>query len=78
MTFGNSVVRYRLMDVDIVVRRAAVYALTTVAIALMIGAVVYVAGLYALVGEVAISELTLRVVGRGRRDDGHRDDRRAH
>jgi two-component system, NtrC family, sensor kinase len=63
LTFGNSVVRYRLMDVDIVVRRAAVYALTTVAIAIMIGAVVYVAGLYALVGEVAISELTLRVAG---------------
>jgi PAS domain S-box-containing protein len=63
LTFGNSVVRYRLMDVDIVVRRAAVYALTTVAIALMIGAVVYVAGLYALVGEVAINELTLRVAG---------------
>jgi hypothetical protein len=63
LAFGNSVVRYRLMDVDIVVRRAAVYALTTVAIALMIGAVVYIAGLYALVGEVAISELTLRVAG---------------
>src|SRR5688572_8829035 len=29
LTFGNSVVRYRLMDVDIVVRRTAVYALTT-------------------------------------------------
>jgi len=63
LTFGNSVVRYRLMDVDIVVRRAAVYALTTVAIALMIGAVVYAAGLYALVGEVSINELTLRVAG---------------
>lgn len=63
LTFGNSVVRYRLMDVDIVVRRAAVYALTTLAIALMIGAVVYVAGLYTLVGEVSINELTLRVVG---------------
>lgn len=63
LTFGNSVVRYRLMDVDIVVRRAAVYALTTVAIAVMIGAVVYAAGLYALVGEVSINELTLRVIG---------------
>ncbi|HKC63642.1 MAG TPA: hypothetical protein VKB86_08390, partial [Pyrinomonadaceae bacterium] len=41
LTFGNSVVRYRLMDVDIVVRRAVVYALTTIAIAVMIGAVVY-------------------------------------
>jgi PAS domain S-box-containing protein len=63
LTFGNSVVRYRLMDVDIVVRRAAVYALTTTAIALMIGAVVYIAGLYALVGEVNLNELTLRVAG---------------
>ena len=63
LTFGNSVVRYRLMDVDIVVRRAAVYALTTIAIAVMIGVVVYAAGLYALVGEVSINELTLRVVG---------------
>jgi PAS domain S-box-containing protein len=44
LTFGNSVVRYRLMDVDIVVRRAAVYALTTVFITLMIGTVVFVAG----------------------------------
>jgi hypothetical protein len=30
-SFGHSVVRYRLMDVDVVVRRALVYALTTVA-----------------------------------------------
>lgn len=39
LSFGHSVVRYRLMDVDIVVRRALVYALTTLAIAMMIGAV---------------------------------------
>ena len=39
LSFGHSVVRYRLMDVDVVVRRAFVYALTTVAIAAMIGAV---------------------------------------
>ena len=51
LTFGNSVVRYRLMDVDIVVRRAAVYSLTTVFIALMLGTVVYVAGLYAFGGD---------------------------
>jgi hypothetical protein len=53
LTFGNSVVRYRLMDVDIVVRRAAVYALTTVFIALLLGTVVYVAGLYAFGGGAA-------------------------
>lgn len=48
LTFGNSVVRYRLMDVDIVVRRVGVYALTTLAIAAMIGAVVLFVGYYAL------------------------------
>jgi hypothetical protein len=63
LTFGNSVVRYRLMDVDVVVRRAAVYALTTLAIALMIGVVVYVAGLYAFGGEmVTPGVITLRVI----------------
>ncbi|MEJ7700421.1 MAG: hypothetical protein WKF71_12355 [Pyrinomonadaceae bacterium] len=39
LSFGHSVGRYRLMDVDVVVRRALVYAITTVAIAMMIGAV---------------------------------------
>ncbi|MFN2482841.1 MAG: ATP-binding protein [Pyrinomonadaceae bacterium] len=62
LTFGNSVVRYRLMDVDIVVRRAAVYALTTVFLALMIGTVVYVAGLYAFGGELSTGAITLRVI----------------
>ena len=63
LAFGYSVVRYRLMDVELVVRRVAVYALTTAAIALMIGAVVYLAGLYALNGELITSgEITLRVV----------------
>lgn len=62
LTFGYSVVRYRLMDVDVVVRRAAVYALTTLAIALMIGAVVYFAGVYALGDAVNPGEITLRVV----------------
>lgn len=64
LSFGYSVIRYRLMDVELVVRRVAVYALTTLAIALMIGAVVYLAGLYALSGEEGITsgEVTLRVV----------------
>lgn len=48
LTFGNSVVRYRLMDVDVVVRRAVVYAVTTIAISLMIGAVVLFVGYYVL------------------------------
>lgn len=39
LSFGHSVVRYRLMDVDIVVRRVFVYLMTTVAIAMLIAAV---------------------------------------
>jgi two-component system, NtrC family, sensor kinase len=63
LTFGNSVVRYRLMDVDMVVRRTAVYAFTTLTIALMIGSVVYVAGLYAFGGEVITpGVVTMRVI----------------
>ena len=46
LSLGYSVVRYRLMDVELVVRRVAVYALTTVAITLAIGAVVYFIGVY--------------------------------
>ena len=62
LTFGNSVVRYRLMDVDMVVRRAAGYALSTLAIALMIGVVVYAAGVYALGDALTPGEITLRVI----------------
>ena len=62
LTFGNSVVRYRLMDVDMVVRRAAAYALSTLAIAVMIGAVVYAAGVYALADALTPGEITLRVI----------------
>ncbi|HEY0320818.1 MAG TPA: ATP-binding protein [Pyrinomonadaceae bacterium] len=62
LTFGNSVVRYRLMDVDMVVRRAAGYALSTLAIALMIGIVVYAAGVYALGEAYTPGEITLRVI----------------
>ena len=56
LTFGNSVVRYRLMDVDIVVRRAAVYALTTLAIALMIGLIALIFGLIAYGGFNALAD----------------------
>ena len=41
LTLGHSVVRYRLMDVDIVVRRAAVYAMTTLAISMLVGIVAF-------------------------------------
>jgi len=62
--FGYSVLRYRLMDVELVVRRVFVYALTTLAIALLIGTVVYTAGLYAFGSDQPFSsgEITLRVV----------------
>jgi two-component system NtrC family sensor kinase len=63
LSFGYSVVRYRLMDVELVVRRAAVYAVTTLAIAVAIGAVVYSLGLYALSGDATSSgEITLRLI----------------
>lgn len=55
LAFGYSVVRYRLMDVELVVRRVFVYALTTLAIAMLIGSVVYLAGLYALGGDDSFS-----------------------
>jgi two-component system, NtrC family, sensor kinase len=60
LSFGHSVVRYRLMDVDVVVRRALVYAMTTVAIAMMIGAVA-LALVFLAVGEnLTATEITLR------------------
>jgi PAS domain S-box-containing protein len=62
--FGYSVLRYRLMDVELVVRRVFVYALTTVAITLLIGTAVYMGGLYAFGPDHGVSsgEITLRVV----------------
>src|SRR6185295_6325378 len=62
--FGYSVLRYRLMDVELVVRRVFVYALTTLAIALLLGVVVYTGGLYAFGSDQEFSsgEITLRVV----------------
>jgi hypothetical protein len=52
------------MDVELVVRRAFVYALTTLGIALLIGVVVYTGGLYAFgSGQATTSgEITLGVV----------------
>ena len=62
LSFGYSVVRYRLMDVELVVRRVFVYALTTLAIAIAIGSVVYLGGIYALGNDEAVGagEITLR------------------
>ena len=62
--FGYSVLRYRLMDVELVVRRVFVYALTTLAVSLLIGIVVYTGGLYAFGSDQSFNagEITLRVV----------------
>ncbi|HXQ68855.1 MAG TPA: hypothetical protein VN844_00075, partial [Pyrinomonadaceae bacterium] len=62
--FGYSVLRYRLMDVELVVRRVFVYALTTIAVAMLIGVAVYMGGLYAFGSDQSFSsgEITLRVV----------------
>lgn len=60
LSFGHSVVRYRLMDVDVVVRRAFVFALTTVAIAAMIGVIALGLVFLALGDNLSNSEIILR------------------
>ncbi len=62
LSFGHSVVRYRLMDVDVVVRRALVYALTTMAIAMMIGAVALGLVFLAVGSNLSNTEITLRAL----------------
>ena len=62
LSFGHSVVRYRLMDVDVVVRRALVYALTTVAIAMMIGTVALGLVFLAVGNNLSTTEITLRAL----------------
>ncbi|HEY0428976.1 MAG TPA: ATP-binding protein [Pyrinomonadaceae bacterium] len=62
LSFGHSVVRYRLMDVDVVVRRALVYALTTLAIAMMIGAVALGLVVLAVGHNLSTTEITLRAL----------------
>jgi two-component system, NtrC family, sensor kinase len=62
--FGYSVLRYRLMDVELVVRRVFVYALTTLAISVLIGVAVYMGGIYAFGSNQTSGsgEITLQVV----------------
>ena len=60
LSFGHSVVRYRLMDVDIVVRRAVVYAMTTIAIAMMIGTVALGLVYLAVGNNLSNTEIVLR------------------
>jgi len=62
LSFGHSVVRYRLMDVDVVVRRALVYAMTTLAIAMMIGAVSLGLVFLAVGNNLSRTEITLRAL----------------
>lgn len=62
LSFGHSVVRYRLMDVDVVVRRALVYAMTTIAIAMMIGAVALGLVFLAVGKDLSTTEITLRAL----------------
>ncbi|HTH52031.1 MAG TPA: ATP-binding protein [Pyrinomonadaceae bacterium] len=62
LSFGHSVVRYRLMDVDVVVRRALVYGLTTLAISMMIGAVALGLVFLAVGSNLTTTEITLRIV----------------
>ncbi len=60
LSFGHSVVRYRLMDVDVVMRRAVVFAMTTVAIAMMIGAVALGLVYLAVGNNLSTAEIMLR------------------
>ncbi len=60
LSFGHSVVRYRLMDVDVVVRRVLVYALTTVAISMLIGAVALGLVFLAIGNNLSNTEIVLR------------------
>lgn len=62
LSFGHSVVRYRLMDVDVVVRRALVYTMTTIAIAAMIGVVALGVMSLAMGENVSTGEKTLRIL----------------
>lgn len=59
-SFGHSVVRYRLMDVDVVVRRVLVYALTTIAIAMLIGGVALGLVFLAYGKDLSTTEIVLR------------------
>jgi PAS domain S-box-containing protein len=62
LSFGHSVVRYRLMDVDVFVRRALIYAMTTLTIAMMIGAVALGLVFLAVGSNLSTTEITLRAL----------------
>lgn len=62
LSFGHSVVRYRLMDVDIVVRRTLVYAMTTLAIAAMTGGVALGVIFLAIGENLSVAEVVIRSI----------------
>jgi two-component system, NtrC family, sensor kinase len=59
ITLGYSIVRYRLMDVDVVMRRSAAYLVTYLAIALVFGSVT--AGIYEFLRPQLPPEATLLI-----------------
>ncbi len=59
ITLGYSIVRYRLMDVDVVMRRSAAYLVTYLAIALLFGSVT--AGIYEFLRPQLPPEATLMI-----------------
>src|SRR5262249_55603831 len=61
---GYSVLRYRLMYVDFMIRRLVVYALTSLAVSLLVGMVVYAAGVSVFGSDQTFTsgEIALRVV----------------
>lgn len=56
LTLGYSIVRYRLMDVDVVVRRSAAYIIATLSVALLFGSVM--AGIYQFISPLLQSQTT--------------------
>ncbi len=56
LTLGYSIVRYRLMDVDVVVRRSAAYIIATLSVALLFGTAM--AGIYQFISPLLQSQAT--------------------
>jgi two-component system, NtrC family, sensor kinase len=63
LSFGHSVVRYRLMDVDVMVRRVFVYALTTIAISMLIGAIALSLVFLAMGAEFSTNNIIRGLIG---------------
>ena len=59
LTLGYSIVRYRLMDVDVVVRRSAAYFIATLSVAVLFGSVM--AGSYEFLRQLLSAEATVLI-----------------